>query len=38
MPLCNAAMFTVAGDFKFLKGEFASQDWVPYVQQSLNNT
>ena len=32
----NAAMVAVAGYFKFLKGEFASQDLVPYARQSLN--
>ena len=31
----NAAMVAVAGYFKFLKGEFASQDLVPYARQSL---
>ena len=31
----NAAMVAVAGYFKYLKGEFASQDLVPYARQSL---
>ena len=33
----NAAMVAVAGYFKFLKGEFASQDLVPYARQSLKD-
>ena len=32
----NAAMVAVAGYFKYLKGDFASQDLVPYARQSLN--
>ena len=31
----NAAMVAVAGYFKYLRGEFASQDLVPYARQSL---
>ena len=33
----NAAMVAVAGYFKYLKGEFASQDLVPYARQSLKD-
>ena len=33
----NAAMVAVAGYFKFLKGDFASQDLVPYARQSLKD-
>ncbi len=32
----NAAMVAVAGYFKFLRGDFASQDLTPYARQSLN--
>ena len=32
----NAAMVAVAGYYKFLRGEFASQDLTPYARQSLN--
>ena len=31
----NAAMVAVAGYFKFLKKDFASQDLVPYARQSI---
>ncbi len=31
----NATMAAVAGYFKYLKGEFASQDLVPYARLSL---
>ena len=31
----NAAMVAVAGYFKYLKGDFASQDLTPYARQSL---
>ena len=34
----NAAMVAVAGYFKYLKGEFASQDLTPYARQSLRGT
>ena len=32
----NAAMVAVAGYYKYLRGEFATQDLTPYARQSLN--
>jgi N6-L-threonylcarbamoyladenine synthase len=34
----NAAMVAVAGYFKYLKGEFATQDLTPYARQSLRES
>ena len=33
----NAAMVAVAGYYKYLRGEFATQDLTPYARQSLRN-
>lgn len=32
----NAAMVAIAGYFKYMRGEYASQDLTPYARQSLN--